>query len=587
MSNQITQYLSCRVGLVLGLALSLCASAALAETEGEAVPAGQGVQIGRVFFAQHHVLEPQSPYFKLVGNLETLVKVQVESDQPVKAPYVFAVLKVGDRQRDLRLRGPDVLPEPYKGDPVLMPHRFEDSFTAIIPREWIRPGLEVAIELREYDYTEAMNYQRDTHESKAVKSIHVLARREMGELTIGAPNVLVMNMFDFHYFGLGKEADHPTGWEQEFAARLPISELVLHRVRGISLDKMVWQPFGGHPSMTCSSPEEYQQKTGLAIDGEQGMALRLGRALKRAGGQANGWRLYYINICGLPCGGQAGGMMGCGSIHRNGVMLHEVGHALGLPHWTANVKAYPYQSTMYGQTPGEPAVANAGPTWGFDLNRMSFLPAYRKTDAGYEWTRDPMMGGGRYEGPEYIYRHFSDYTMSRMNDYIEKNVVYWNDELGQYAKWNAQTRAYDAVVESGGLQFPIERDVDVISLLVTASLVVNDGSIVYAPIGPYKAGLIQLFQADSEADRAKMIQMGLGDKGYNVCLRVTQGGKVATYIMDLVLSSEDDPLKAFHVSAINLPSSDGEVTRAELLYCPDAIHQGTDEKPKVLYTWSK
>jgi len=568
--------------LLILACLSGCASLVTLDTA--ASPAAP--RIDRVFFAQQHVLEPTNEYFKLVSNLEALVKVQVYADQPTPAPEVFAVLKLGDKQRDLPLRGPATLPAPYQGDPVLMPHRYEDSFTAIIPREWVQPGLEVAIELRRYDYTEAQNYGVYTKTSVAVNSIDVLDRRDLGQIKVGAPSPLVMNMFDFHYFGRGVEADHPTGWEAEFAARYPISEMTLYRVEDIMLNEIVWAPHRGQPSMRLTSPEEFEQRFGKPLDGEQGMALRWSGALKRAAGRMGPWRLYYINICGMHAGGQAAGFRSVGSIHRNGVILHEVGHSFGLPHWFRN-KRYPYHSSMYGQTPGEPRGPNAGPTWGYDLNRRAFLPAYTKTDKGYQWTRDPMAGGGRFPGPAYIYRHFSDFSVHRMQAFLENRLVCWNEQIGQYARWNHETNAYDRIVENDGMQLPIERDVPVISVLVTANMVVPDANIIYKPIGPYPAGLIHRFDANSSGDRAKARQFGYDKKGYNVCLRVTQGGKQTTYILDLKLSEDDDPLKTFNVGAINLPARDGEVTRAELLYTPDVVSRGIASDAKSLYVWSK
>jgi hypothetical protein len=571
----------------LTLLLSLvCISGCASLIAVDSPPAEGNPRIDRVFFAQQHVLEPSSPNFKLVGNLEALVKVQVYADRPIPAPEVYAVLTIGDKVKDLRLRGPALLPQPYQGDPVLMPHRYDDSFTAMIPREWVQPGLRVAIELRDYDYVEAQDYDRYTQSSVAVNSIELLDRHDLGQISVGAPSRLVMNMFDFHYFGGGVEADHPTGWEAEFEARIPVSEMVVHRVRRVMLNEIVWMPFAGQPSMLLHNLDEAEAIAGQPLDGEQAMALRWSAALKRAAGHMGPWRLYYLNICGMHAGGQAGGFRACGSIHRNGVIIHEVGHTFGLPHWN-RAKAYPYKSTMYGQVAGEPTNANAGPTWGYDLKRRAFLPAYTKTDKGYKWAVDPMQGGGRYPGPEYIYRHFSDYSVHRIQRFLEERVVYWNDELGEYAKWNPETNAYDQVIANDGLQLPIERDVDVISLLFTPNLVLPDANIIYAPIGPYKAGLIERFDADSIEGRARAKSFGYDQKGYNVCLRVTQGGKATTYILDLKLSEDEDPLKAFHVGAINLPARDGEVTRAELLYTPDVVDQGVGPSAKVLYTWAE
>ena len=51
-----------------------------------------------------------------------------------------------------------------------------------------------------------------------------------------------------------------------------------------------------------------------------------------AGGGHGLWRPYHINICGVHAGGQAGGYRSVSSIHRHGVIIHELGHALGMHH---------------------------------------------------------------------------------------------------------------------------------------------------------------------------------------------------------------------------------------------------------------
>ena len=108
-------------------------------------------RIDKVFLAQYHVLEPSDPLFKLVGELETLIKVQVYSDTADPSPYVFVKLQLGDKAREIRLRGPRTLPKRPTGDPVFVKHSYDDSFTAMIPREWVKTGLKVIVELRDYD----------------------------------------------------------------------------------------------------------------------------------------------------------------------------------------------------------------------------------------------------------------------------------------------------------------------------------------------------------------------------------------------------------------------------------------------------
>lgn len=198
-----------------------------------------------------------------------------------------------------------------------------------------------------------------------------------------------------------------------------------------------------------------------------------------------------------------------------------------------------------------------------------------------------MHGGGRSNLKSYMFNHFSDYSINRIQSCFETRAAFWNEDTGQYAQWNQETGAYDKVIENDGMQFPLERDVDVISLMASANAVVPDANIIYPPIGPYKAGLIRLFEATSPEDREQAIGFGYTETTCNVCLRVTQNGTVKTYLVDVKVDKDDDPLKCFNVSAINLPARDGEITRVELLHTPDVITKGISPDCNVLYTWQK
>ena len=62
--------------------------ASASETQDVGKTANAKPRIAQVFFAQQHVQTPDNPYFKLVGNLEALIKVQVYADTPRPAPAV-------------------------------------------------------------------------------------------------------------------------------------------------------------------------------------------------------------------------------------------------------------------------------------------------------------------------------------------------------------------------------------------------------------------------------------------------------------------------------------------------------------------
>ncbi len=530
------------VAIPAALLLSfLPASAAGAE---KPATAGNGrAKIAHVFFAQQHVQAPGNPYFKLVGNLDTLVKIHLSGTPGSPVPEVRVRVAVGAEGLDLPVKGPGLLPAPV-GNPIMMEHTYEDSFTTFIPRKWVRPGLQMAIELRA---------------RKASGGGTVIDRKVYDRLPVGAPTRLIMWMFDFHYFGGAQGADYPEGWFEELGSKLPVAELELRRVRNIILDKLVMPPQYDGPAVLCSSREEYQKKTGHRFDGEQGVAGRWNGALKAAAGA--GWggtrRLYYSNIYGVHSGGTAGGLSGRGNGRHVGILHHELGHAFGLPHW-AGKENYPYVGSMHGieVEAGKPHV---GPVWAFDPVRREFIsPIHNGT-----FKHDPMQGGGanRAGGP-HLMTPFSDYSVSRIRDLLERTQVVWDAQGGSYKAWNQDQGDYSTTVRSrGGPNCPVEDDIDVISVLASASLVTPEANIVYPPIGPYKAGRLEPYQGRS-----------------SLCLRITQGGNTKTCPVKTDLQPGGDPKdpKTFAVFAVNLPARDGEVTQADLIHTAGG---------KVAYSW--
>ncbi len=530
-----------RAGLSRALRAALLLSLLPASAAGTS---GETPKIAHVFFAQQHVQAPDNPYFKLVGNLETLVKVHVNGQKGRTAPVARVLLALGTRALELPLKGPGLLPGPVTGNPVLMEHKYEDSYTALIPREWVRTGLKAVVELRE---------------RKGSGTGPLLDQKVYDPLPVGAPTRLIMTMFDFHFFGGAKGADYPQGWFEELGSKLPVAEMEMRRVRNILLDRLVMPPQYDGPAVLCASREEYQKKTGHRFDGEQSVAGMWNGALKEAAGA--GWggirRLYYSNIYGVHSGGTAGGLSGRGNGTSAGILLHELGHAFGLPHWAGNAK-YPYVGPMHG-IPNEPDSPHVGPVWAFDPVKRAFLSPI--LDGRFK--NDPMQGGGRNRsGGPYSMTPFSDYSVSRIRDLLERTQLVWDERAGRYAVWNQQTGSYSTSDrQRGGSNCPVEDDIDVISVLACASLVTPEANIVYPPIGPYRSGRIE------------------GPKGpSSLCLRITQGGSLKTYPVKRDLQPGGDPKdpKTFSVFAINLPARDGEVTQADLIQTAGG---------KILYSW--
>lgn len=519
-------------------------------------------RVEAVFLAQTHVMKPDQPYFKLVGNRETLLKAHVVSPSGAAAPEVVALVISGGETNTLKLQGPATLPKSLPSEPGVVQHRFDDSFTAMIPARWVRQGMVVEV--------------------RAGASV------VRHDINVGAPTVVQMKMFDVHYFGKGTN-DFPPGFLQELEAKRPMAKLEIERVRGINFPELVIPARPGLPAARVSSPEEYRQKTGAKFDGEQAAALQWVWALARAGGNRD-VAMCYVNILGVSAGGQAGGFNGVGAL-APGIMNHELGHSLGLP--DGQDKTYPYRGAMHGIQP--PKVFNevhVGPTWAFDLPSRKFIPPTVQQTKGKgiagTYKADPMQGGGTgdQEEPFYI-RHFSDYNVHKMQAFLERRVAVLRD--GNYYKWDDATGDYTRKVESDGVNYPIAQDVQVISVMAAMTMADADVNMVYPPIGPYRGNLIRTFDPRRAADRELAQKVFSPKGGCDFTLKITQGGKERCYLLAASAAEEGDASKwrSLSTAAVNLRAADGAVTAVELLYTPKADQAGMPEQPKVLARWPK
>lgn len=523
---------------------------------------------GAVFFAQTHVRQPEEDGFKLVSSKGALIKVNMMASTGENAPIVKAILTLDGTTETFNLSGPATLSEPIDLRPGFIEHKFENSFTIMIPKEWIQPGLTVVIEAGD----ESINFDN---------------------LKIGAPNKIIMNMFDAHFFA-SAPGDYPQGWKEEMESKLPVSEIELRRLPNIIFSELTVPPRADAKATAArvSSKEEYQTITGAGFDGEQGAAAQWNGALKAAAGTRGRYALFYVNIYGVPSGGQAGGFGGVGNGKSLGIFNHELGHALSLPHWGQNAD-YPYRGDMFGIS--APEVFNdvhVGPTWAFDVEKNTFIPPTVQANAvGGDlgtYKKDPMQGGGTGDQEEgFLIRHFSDYSINKIQNFLEEHIVVRNGDSGAFSSWDSNTSAYTKTMDNNGVQFAVENDVQVISIMAGVSAVTPQATILYPPIGPYQSGIIDLFDPTNESDRSKAASIYCPNGGCDVSLRIVQNGQTRTVMLPIAMDSEADPLKSdsFKTRAVNLLASDGDVTMVELLGTPDAEINGMPTNPEVLYSW--
>ncbi len=521
---------------------------------------------GAVFFAQTHVRQPEDEGFRLVSGKNLLIKVNMTTNTGESAPDVKAVLTLGGTTETITLIGPATLSDPIDLRTGFIEHKFENSFTAMIPKELVQPGLQVLVEVG----AESVNFDN---------------------LKIGAPNTIIMNMFDANFFQ-SSPGDYPTGWKEELEAKLPVSKIELRRVPNIIFSELTVPPRGNVIAARVSSKEEYQTLTGVGFDGEQATAAQWNGALKAAAGTKGRYALFYVNIYGVNSGGQAGGYGGVGNGKSLGIFNHELGHALSLPHW-GNNKDYPYRNEMFGIS--APEVFNGvhvGPVWAFDVVKNKFIPPTVQENAvGGElgtYKKDPMQGGGSGDQEEdFLMRHFSDYSVNKMQNFLEEHIVIRDEVSGNYSSWDLTSNEYTKTMNNNGVQFAVENDITVISVMAGVSAVTPQATIVYPPIGPYQSGIIDLFDPTNASDRSKAASIYCPNGGCDVSLRIVQGGNTRVVLLPIAMDPTADPLKSnsFNTRAVNLRASDGNVTKVELLRTPDAETNGIPNSPEVLYRW--
>ncbi len=548
--------------LIFILALALASSLVRAQT------------INAVYFGQTHVLKATDPYFGLVGNREALIKVHVTAPGAPASPAVTATLSLsGQAPLVLPLTGPATLPASIPDGLGVVQHSFANTFTGYIPAAWVKTGLQVTVNAG-------------------------TASTTITNMKVGAPTKIVMTMTDVQYFS-DTNSDYPSGLFAELEAKLPVADLEVRRLGHVVFPELVIPPRTdvGTKAARIRSKAEYTAKTGLAFDGEQAAALAWNGALKRAAGRSGRWSLYYLNVYNAFAGGQAGGFAGVGSGTSEGILHHELGHALSLPHW-GDSAAYPYKGDMHGiQAPAIYNDTHAGPAWAFHLPTKKFIPpTVQSGNVGGKpvgtYKVDPMQGGGTgYQEPGYLLNHFSDYSANQMRNYLNDHVVVWNPALGSsgsWAEWNQTTGGYTTTVSNNGVQFPTTRDTQVISIMASISGSDPDVTMVYPPIGPYTSGLIRLFDPTVAADRTAANNIFSPSSGSDLCVRVVQGGVTKTYMLAASWVTSQDPFStgSLVTEAINLPASDGAVTKIELLLTPDAEVNGLPANPQVLSTWA-
>ncbi|NJL15167.1 MAG: hypothetical protein HC913_20620 [Microscillaceae bacterium] len=504
-------------------------------------------RIEAVFFAQTHVLEPTSPYFKLVGAREALIKVNISSPSNAAAIPVCAYLELQGRKQKLCLNGPAKFPRQVAKDQ----HSFDNSYTATIPADWIWSGLKVKVQVGEQS-------------------------KEFDNLNIGADTRGRFRYFDFLVFGDTKPTEQLTeGFYKEITSKLPIIGLDRIDAGDFDLPVVSILAYKNQPARIANRD---------AKDNWHGMtfSMTMLRELAKANGEC--YTTIYIGAMSTAGGGWGGGNNFSGIINP-GVFWHELGHSYSLLHSDSN-KDFPYKGDNISQFD-----FHAGPTWAYDPIQKKFIPATIQENAVGEleyvgrYKRDPQWGGGAGDQEKgYFVRHYSDYNTWLMQKYMENNLDRKDPSANRYERWNDTQKRW-VTSDRQSWNYPIQENIPVYTVWGTSS-VTADANIIYDPI-EYKGNLVELFDPRKPEDLKKMIAENYCHP-CNLSVKIIQGGKEKWYVINNNFDPNAKEGDFFELRgwAVNVPVADGKIEKVELYQTPALNTQGfPSQLPKAMAVW--
>ncbi len=397
--------------------------------------ANGSAQIGKVWVAQTHVMEPtassfttnddgatlvaeaQLPKFRLVTHRPALLKVDVTGTGA--APEVKVVAsKDGDEVGSLCLTGPATLPGSAPASPS-----FGDSFTVSLPADWIRPGLSLAITA-----------------GGATKNVPAGDLRVAGGLEHTIVEVPLL------LFGNEAPILQEPRFAEELLAGTPVSKISWERFPvDVRLDKVILED-----GSLMETPDEPLPDSFDLIR----LAIDMANVLSDANGMGREAKFY--GSLDRDQGGGLGGGNAAGGDASPGIFHHELGHTYGLPHlgdWYADLK-YPFNK---GSNAGGGSV---GPYWAYDQLSETFLTPFT---SGTAEKQDPMQGGSgdQQDGRQTMF--FSTFSAQAITDHFQDRI-FFDEASGKYRQYDEASGDYvdvsnDEVDVYDGL--PIERDVPV------------------------------------------------------------------------------------------------------------------------------